>query len=43
MAKQRGWEGLEALTIDKFQGRDKDAILMSLVGTPAASLSEVVM
>ena len=29
-AKQR-WPSLEVLTIDKYQGRDKDAILLSLV------------
>ncbi len=31
MAKQRGWTGLEALTIDRCQGRDKDVILVSMV------------
>ena len=37
-AQRRGWGAVEALTVDKFQGRDKDAILISLVraqsGTP---------
>lgn len=31
LAKQRGWDDLEALTIDRCQGRDKDVILISLV------------
>lgn len=35
LAKQRGWAGLEALTIDKCQGRDKDVILLSLVRSNA--------
>ncbi len=34
-AKQR-WPTLEVLTIDKYQGRDKDAILLSLVRSNAA-------
>ena len=34
-AKQR-WPSLEVLTIDKYQGRDKDAILLSLVRSNAA-------
>ncbi len=29
--RQRGWGGLEALTVDKYQGRDKAAIIISLV------------
>ena len=29
--QRRGWGAVEALTVDKFQGRDKDAILISLV------------
>lgn len=31
LARQRGWARLEALTIDKCQGRDKDVVLLSLV------------
>jgi DNA replication ATP-dependent helicase Dna2 len=31
LAKQRGWAGLEALTIDKCQGWEKDVVLLSLV------------
>ena len=31
LAKQRGWDDLEALTIDRCQGRDKDVVLISLV------------
>ena len=31
LAKQRGWDDLEALTIDRCQGRDKNVILISLV------------
>ena len=31
LAKQRGWSSLEALTIDRCQGRDKDVILVSMV------------
>ncbi len=31
LAKQRGWATLEALTIDKCQGRDKDVIIVSMV------------
>ncbi len=31
LAKLRGWDGLEALTIDRCQGRDKDVILVSMV------------
>ena len=34
-AKQR-WPRLEVLTIDKYQGRDKDAILLSLVRSNSA-------
>eukprot|EP00891_Asterochloris_glomerata_P005485 jgi/Astpho2/5485/e_gw1.00078.27.1_t len=34
-AKQR-WPTLEVLTIDKYQGRDKDAILLSLVRSNSA-------
>ena len=31
LGKQQGWSGLEALTIDRCQGRDKDVILVSMV------------
>ncbi|KAK9846251.1 hypothetical protein WJX81_000082 [Elliptochloris bilobata] len=31
LAKQRGWSNLEILTVDRFQGRDKAAILLTLV------------
>ncbi len=40
-AQRRHWAGLEALTVDKYQGRDKDAILISLVPpvqAPSASM-----
>jgi len=30
-AKARGWGGLEVLTVDRFQGRDKAAVVLSLV------------
>lgn len=30
-ARARGWEGLEILTMDKYQGRDKEVMLLSLV------------
>lgn len=30
-AAARGWAGLETLTVDKCQGRDKDAVIVSLV------------
>lgn len=31
LAKERGWSSLEALTIDRCQGRDKDVVLVSMV------------
>ncbi|KAK9793498.1 hypothetical protein WJX73_007951 [Symbiochloris irregularis] len=31
MTKQRGWASVEVSTIDRFQGRDKNVILLSLV------------
>lgn len=30
-ARDRGWHQIEVLTIDKFQGRDKLAVILSLV------------
>jgi DNA replication ATP-dependent helicase Dna2 len=42
LAVQNGWPSLETLTIDKYQGRDKEVILLSLVrnnpGAQAGSL-----
>lgn len=41
-AAARGWKGVETLTIDQYQGRDKQALLVSLVrsnpGKQAGSL-----
>ena len=34
-ARERGWDSLEVLTIDKFQGRDKPIVLISLVRSNA--------
>jgi DNA replication ATP-dependent helicase Dna2 len=34
-AQQRGLAGLEALTVDKYQGRDKEAIIISLARSNA--------
>jgi DNA replication ATP-dependent helicase Dna2 len=31
LAGARGWKGLEILTMDKYQGRDKEAMLLSMV------------
>ena len=39
LAKQRGWSSLEALTIDRCQGRDKDVILVSMVRSLCCPMS----
>ena len=38
-AKARGWHGLEVLTIDKFQGQDKQVVLLSLVRSNEARMA----